>query len=71
MDVDEALRIVHGQSEPAPGVAHALAREVERLRPIEARAQSVAFWDGGLFGVPAPETHWIGQYILKGDPDLS
>jgi hypothetical protein len=59
MDVDEALRIVHGQS------------EVERLRPIEARAQSVAFWDGGLFGVPAPETHWIGQYILKGDPDLS
>ena len=44
-----------------------LGAEVERLQAIEARARTVAFHDGPLWSVPAPELHWIGQHILKGD----
>jgi hypothetical protein len=48
----------------------ALQARVIALEEIEERAREVAVHDGPMFTlVHPPELHWIGQWVLKGDPD--
>jgi hypothetical protein len=42
--------------------------EIERLRPIKARARFVMRHDEPIYSIPLPELHWIARYILEGDP---
>jgi len=70
MDAQEAARLGHEITDGdldcwTPDHVEA----VRLLTSVAERARSIAFHDGPLWSVPIPELHWIGQWILKGDPD--